>query len=823
MKLLPYQIPHAERILKALYTHGLAIDGSDPGVGKTYVAAAVAHETRVPVLVVCPKVSVPVWKRVLTGFGVRAIDVLNYEKLKTGKTPNGRWTERKQFEWTIPDDTIIIFDEVHRCKAKDSQNAKMLKDAKGRRILLLSATLAENPMELRAVAHVTGLSDWHAYWSWLLRHGCKKGRFGLQFDKNRNDVLNKLHTELFVERGSRIRIADLGDQFPETQITAEAMDFGNEIEDIYKEMEAELAALDEASASDKPAQQLTIQLRARQAVELCKVPGIVSLTEDFLDEGKSVVIFTNFRATLEALCNKLSTTCAIYGEQPASWRQKCIDDFQSNLQRVIVVNIQAGGVSVSLHDTHGTHPRVALVCPTYSGTELRQALGRVHRSGGTKSLQRILFAAGSVEEKVCARVNAKLERMDLLNDGLPLFTDEDLDPVKNNLNRSDDQTSNPHSGLIQQEMTDTPKAQNKLEHEDRAHSKHSPSSLENKAKCHGWFNDPDPTRDRSAADRGSLGHEMVEKENFDMAPEDLELTSAAVTSWKFMQRFDRPGTAHHRELRLAIQDQFGHLDHLYIHTDSTADLVDLKFARNIYGADTAQFWAYMIGTWDRFPEIEEIRVWVLHPFLDHIDTETYTRTKDYDRLNATVRMIIHRAENPNPDQFNIGKQCTYCGRLATCPKWASFGVEIANRYNEEGKKFQLPAGSVHGTDIEDPETLAVLWRIAPLVKKAAEGWRKAALEKRMEGEDIPGLELYEKSGTREITNAAAAYDAIADRVKPEDFIQACDVKITDLEKIFADSFPRGEKGKSKKELMARLTDASAISSGAPQQLLRELK
>jgi superfamily II DNA or RNA helicase len=823
LKLLPYQIPHAERILKALHTHGLAIDGSDPGVGKTYVAAAVAHETRVPVLVICPKVSIPVWKRVLNGFDVRAVDVLNYEKLRTGKTPNGRWNERKQFEWTIPDDALIIFDEVHRCKAKDSQNAKMLKDAKGRRVLLLSATLAENPMELRAVAHVTGLSDWHGFWSWLLRHGCKKGRFGMQFDKNRADVLAKLHHELFVERGSRLKIAELGDQFPETQITAEAMDFGDEIEDIYKEMEAELAALDEAAANDKPAQQLTIQLRARQAVELCKVPGIVSLAEDFLQEGKSVVIFTNFRATLEALCNKLNTTCAIYGEQPASWRQKCIDDFQSNLQRVIVVNIQAGGVSVSLHDTLGTHPRVALVCPTYSGTELRQALGRVHRSGGTKSLQRILFAAGSVEEKVCVRVNAKLERMDLLNDGLPLFSDTDLDPLKNNLNESSNEGSKAQSGLMQTHMTAQTTEQKTLEHSDRAHSKHSPSSLENKAKCPGWFNDPDPTRDRSAADRGSLGHEMVEKENFDMAGDDLELTDAAVTCWKFMQKFDRPGTVHHKEIRLAIQNQFGHLDHLYIHTDGTADLIDLKFARNIYGADTAQFWAYMIGAWDRFSEIQTIRVWVLHPFLDHIDSETYTRENDYDRLNATIRMIIHRAENPNPDQFQIGKQCTYCGRLSICTKWAEFGVEIANRYAEDGKKYQLPSGSVHGTDIEDPQTLAILWRIAPLVQKAAGGWRKAALEKRMEGEDIPGLELYEKAGAREITNAAAAFEAISDRVKPEDFIHACDVKITDLEKIFADSFPRGEKGKSKKELMSRLTDASAISSGAPQQLLRELK
>jgi superfamily II DNA or RNA helicase len=819
LKLLSYQEEHAGAVASALARHGLALDGSDPGVGKTYVAAQVAKQNAKQALVVCPKVSIPAWKRVLEGFKVPVLDVVNYEKLRTGNTPHGRWGERKQFKWLIPDGTLLIFDEVHRCKGRDSQNAKMLRDAKDLPMLLLSATLAENPTELRAVAHVTGLCDWFSFWSWLLKNGCKKGRFGLEFNQRRVDVLAKLHDELFRLRGSRIRIADLGDQFPETQITAEALDFGDEIEKIYNEMDAELAALDAAAANDKPAQALTIALRARQAVELCKVPGIVQLTEDFLADGKSVVVFTNFRATLDSLCLKLKTDCAIFGGQPAEARQACIDRFQSNSDRVIVVNIQAGGVSLSLHDIHNTNPRVALVCPTYSGTELRQALGRVHRSGGSKSLQRILFAAGTIEEKICARVNAKIERMDLLNDGIPSFEDADLNILKNNLN----QTA-PSLSEVESEIMPKNKPEKKLEHEDRAHSKHSPSSLENKARCPGWFNDPDPKRDRSAADRGSLGHEMVEKDNFDMAPDDLQLTEAAVKCKKFMARFAKLGTEHHKELRLAIQDQFGHLDHLFIHTDHTADIVDLKFAVNIYKADTAQFWAYMLGTWDRFPEVNEIRVWVLHPFLDHIDTETYSRERDYDHLHAVVANIIQRAENPDPDNFRIGKHCTYCGRLSTCRRWAELGTDIASRYDEEGKKYSIPAtGAVRGSDVTDPDTLAILWRIAPLVQKAADGWRKAALQTRLDGTDIPGLELTERAAPREITNAAAAFSAISDKVKPEDFIQACDVKVGALEKIFAETFPRGEKGSSKKELMHRLLDASAISSGAPVQLLRELK
>ena len=284
-------------------------------------------------------------------------------------------------------------------------------------------------------------------------------------------------------------------------------------------------------------------------------------------------------------------------------------------------------------------------------------------------------------------------------------------------------------------------------------------------------------------------------------------------------------TKHHKELRLPILDQFGHLDHLFVQADGSADLVDLKFAFNLYRADSAQFWAYSVGVWDAFPEVNEIRVWVLHPFLDHIDTETWRRETDYDRLCATVKLIIDRAENPDPDNFSIGKHCTYCGRLKSCRKWADLGAKIAERYVGDGRKFSLPSsGTLHGSEIDDPEALAILWRIAPIVTKAADGWRKRALEMCVDEQiELPGLEVVEKRGTRSVTNAMAAFEAVADKVTAQDFIEACDVNIGALEKLFADTFPRGEKASSKRVLMARLLDADAITSGAPVKQLKEKK
>jgi hypothetical protein len=49
---------------------------------------------------------------------------------------------------------------------------------------------------------------------------------------------------------------------------------------------------------------------------------------------------------------------------------------------------------------------------------MRQATGRIWRdSSKTKSIQKIIFVSGTVEELVCEQVNIKLENLDLLNDG----------------------------------------------------------------------------------------------------------------------------------------------------------------------------------------------------------------------------------------------------------------------------------------------------------------------------------------------------------------------------------------------------------------------
>jgi hypothetical protein len=409
---------------------GSALDASDTGTGKTYVSLAVFYVLNQSVYVVCPKAVMPSWKRAAQYLGVDVHGIINYELLIRGgheaqrlKRKTYKGEDEDYFEWTLPQDVAIIFDECHRLKDPKTLNNKLGVAAivGGYTVMGLSATAADNPLQMKFSGMLTGLFDNPAeFWSWAKRHDVVKGRFGHEYVGGRA-TLSRIHKAIFPTRGNRLRIADLGEAFPESQICAECYDMNgaaDKIDAIYSAMNRELNDLRKKAKTDKdPTLPLTVRLRARQQVELLKVPALAQMVEDATEEGMSVAVFVNFNETLDALMKKLKTDCVIRGGQSAETREDNIQAFQRDEEQVIIANIRAGGVGVSLHGTPQARMRLAIICPTDSGQDLKQALGRVWRANGAKSIQRIFFAADTVEETVCDNVRAKIARIDTLNDG----------------------------------------------------------------------------------------------------------------------------------------------------------------------------------------------------------------------------------------------------------------------------------------------------------------------------------------------------------------------------------------------------------------------
>jgi superfamily II DNA or RNA helicase len=419
-----YQLPSIRQLVVSVNRGNGGLDASDTGTGKTAVACAVAHVLARSLLVVCPLAVIPSWRRFAKEFEVD-LQIINYEMLRTGNTEIGMW-EGKHFVWNTvlfdPAEWLLAFDECHRMKDHRTLNCAMGVSAlnTGYKVIGLSATAADNPLHMQFTALLTGLID-HAshFYGWLTAHGCRRGKWGMEFVGGPR-VLQQIHHEIFPAHGTRLRIADLGDVFPETQISAEAYDMGQHstaaIQRIYEKMRREIERLEESRSHDRGASILTAMLRARQEAELLKVPTLAQMAKDGLDEGMAVVVILNFEDAVQACARELRAPLNIIhgGDNPAE-RQALIDRFNAGAEDVVIMNIKAGGLGISLHK----NPKriLVLLSPTFSGIDLKQALGRCHRAGGSYSIQRIVFASNTIEELACNKVRAKIRRVEILNDG----------------------------------------------------------------------------------------------------------------------------------------------------------------------------------------------------------------------------------------------------------------------------------------------------------------------------------------------------------------------------------------------------------------------
>jgi hypothetical protein len=348
---------------------------------------------------------------------------LELEKTNSEKKPEPQQKPEKRikklykFTWNFPDDTLIIFDEAHRCKNRQTVNSLMLysltqqlkdkKDTKTR-ILMLSATVADKPENFVIAGYV--LSQYNSLkdaTKWIENKG-----IGFQ------NPMSGVHDAIYPNYASRMRIRELAGLFPDNQVLAQCydMDTAKEIEEQYALIKDEVDRLKfKEQMSTSALAEITY---ARMRIEQLKIPTFLEETKKFLDEGASVVIFVNFTNTLEALKTKLKTNCVVYGQQTLEERDHNIKLFNTDKSRVIICNARSGGVGISLHDTIGVHPRVSIISPSWSAQDIIQVLGRCHRARGkTPVRQRIIYCSGTIEDDICKNITLKINNIANLNDG----------------------------------------------------------------------------------------------------------------------------------------------------------------------------------------------------------------------------------------------------------------------------------------------------------------------------------------------------------------------------------------------------------------------
>lgn len=457
-----HQRDNVEAMLSSLRNFGGVLDGSDTGTGKTFAFLGLCKAVGARPAVVTRRAIIPSWEEACQLMGLDPVFITNYEQLltdgfpytrverkpnPTAKSPNATVAVIK--DWIIPEKRVLFcFDEAQALRSTQSFASKAALLARAKyKTALLSATPFSTPLEAGCIGQVIQLFNGTEYYRWLFAHGCRKDHFNrmkfigdVQDNKKAapgtnalkgREIMARIHETIFPSRGVRTRREDIPG-FPETLIEVMSVETGeaDAISKLYLEELAARQADDHARACadvDPDFHDLVDvlpvvrDLRYRQQAEMLKARSMAELAKLAREKGDSVALFVNFDSTIEMLSEYLECNAIVRGDGSGRAgnnydRARNVRFFQENKIPYLILNSQAGGAGLSLQDPVTQKSRTSLISPPVSAVMLKQIFGRPQRLGGGYSTQKLIFAAGTVEERVLKRVQARLGNIDALLD-----------------------------------------------------------------------------------------------------------------------------------------------------------------------------------------------------------------------------------------------------------------------------------------------------------------------------------------------------------------------------------------------------------------------
>ena len=416
--------------------------GDEMGLGKTVQALATCQGLAAfPAVVVCPASLKVNWYREackwLPGKRVTIWDsrggwpadvvVVNYDIL-------GKLVERlKELK-----PQTVIFDECHYLKtrkAKRTEAAKDLATVARIRLALSGTPILNRPSELVTQLELLGrIHEFGGYWQFVRRY-CQAFRSEHGVDSagasNLEELNHRLRSTCFIRRNK----ADVLTELPPKQRSVVPLTIDNRSEYEHAEKELiewirEQALKDDnlllLSQADREAHADAAANRARASEALVrieklkklaargKMAGIEAWIEDFLVSGEKLILFASHVDIVQELARRFDAP-AIYGDVPLPDRQKIVDRFQQDPAcRVIVLNIQAGGVGLTLTAASN----VAFVEFGWNPGQMDQAEDRAHRIGQTDQVTAWYLAAEqTIDEWIIALIEEKRAVVTAATDG----------------------------------------------------------------------------------------------------------------------------------------------------------------------------------------------------------------------------------------------------------------------------------------------------------------------------------------------------------------------------------------------------------------------
>ena len=175
---------------------------------------------------------------------------------------------------------------------------------------------------------------------------------------------------------------------------------------------------------------LPISHPGRKLLSQYKLDAAIELAESLIDAGESVVIVTNFIESADILRNHFKDSCCeIRGGMSDSNKQISVDEFQNKNKKVCILNMQAGGVGITLTAAHA----MIIVDYAWLPADMIQVEDRICRSGQTEHCMiYYIYCINSILDSLF---------IDMISDKSANI-DTVVDNVENTFNLNDEKTNN---------------------------------------------------------------------------------------------------------------------------------------------------------------------------------------------------------------------------------------------------------------------------------------------------------------------------------------------------------------------------------------------
>jgi SWI/SNF-related matrix-associated actin-dependent regulator 1 of chromatin subfamily A len=357
-------LEHQKEAIEKLAGSKRFILADDMGLGKTTSTIIAALETGVSkILIICPASLKINWQREIENYTDRSVFIaegknfstehdfviVNYDILKNFydlKDKENSLITQANFE-------LIILDEAHYISNAQAQRTKLVNSfvKKVNYLWLLTGTpMTNRPMNYYNLLNLIEspvAQNWMAY---AIRY-CQ----GYQFTAGTRKVWNvtgasnleelRDRTSRQVLRRLKTEVLDL----PEKIITPIYMRLKSK---LYEGLMGEYYEWYDKNPNESSS--LTVQfsklMKVRQVISDEKIKNTIEIAENILEQGKKVIIFTNFTDSLNKITEHFGKSAVkLDGSTTKPARQYAVDQFQENDKiKVFVGNVKAAGVGITL-------------------------------------------------------------------------------------------------------------------------------------------------------------------------------------------------------------------------------------------------------------------------------------------------------------------------------------------------------------------------------------------------------------------------------------------------------------------------------------------